>query len=375
MTHPLNGEIERYTDHYFNRTKRVIGKFGDCQVTYAIFMRRPVVFAPRLALQWLEETGRERNTTVEVDQRYIEGKWVGAGEPMMYISGSFFHLVDLETIFLQKLGPACVAAYNAWTMCADMPKTAFLAMDARHCAGQEMAEMMAYAASVGSARAKRKVGAVGFIGNATHATAHFFGRDQGLGTMPHALIGYAGSTVRAAEMFHETFPDEALTVLVDYFGCETSDAVAVCRRFPEMAAAGRLAFRMDTPGGRYCEGLDLALSYEVLERHAPQSIRGYRTEAELRYLVGTGVSAAALRQLRQVLDEAGFLKARIVASSGFGPEKCRMMAMANTPIDVIGTGSYLPELWTETYATADIIAYDGQPMVKAGREFLLRGKR
>ena len=71
QTHPDNEEIELYTDHYFNRTKQVIGKFGDCKVTYAIFMRRPVVFAPRLALQWLEETGRERNTKVEVDQRYI----------------------------------------------------------------------------------------------------------------------------------------------------------------------------------------------------------------------------------------------------------------------------------------------------------------
>ena len=30
---------------------------------------------------------------------------------------------------------------------------------------------------------------------------------KGLGTMPHALIGYAGSTVRAAEMFHETYPE------------------------------------------------------------------------------------------------------------------------------------------------------------------------
>ena len=135
MTHPNNGEIERYTDHYFNRTKQVIGRFGDSRVTYAIFMRRPVVFAPRLALEWLEELGRARNTAVELDLRYGEGKWVGAGEPMMYITGSFFHLVDLETIFLQKLGPACVAAYNAWTMCADMPKSAFLAMDARHCAG------------------------------------------------------------------------------------------------------------------------------------------------------------------------------------------------------------------------------------------------
>ena len=176
---PGNGEIERFTDHYFNRTKRVVGKFGDCKVTYAIFMRRPVVCAPRLALGWLREVCEARGATVDIELRYKEGKWVGAGEPIMYVTGSFFHLVDLETILLQKIGPACVAAYNAYAMCADLPRSAFLAMDARHCAGAEMAEMMAYAASVGSARAQRKLGAVGFIGNATHATAHYFGRDRG----------------------------------------------------------------------------------------------------------------------------------------------------------------------------------------------------
>ena len=138
--------------------------------------------------------------------------------------------------------------------------------------------MMAYAASVGSARAKRKVGAVGFIGNATHATAHFFGRDQGLGTMPHALIGYAGSTLRAAEMYHETYPGEGMTVLVDYFAKEISDSLAVCKRFPELAAKGMLSLRLDTTGGRYVEGLDPATSYSVLERFSPESIRGYRSE-------------------------------------------------------------------------------------------------
>ncbi|MGH7112455.1 MAG: nicotinate phosphoribosyltransferase, partial [Stellaceae bacterium] len=112
-------------------------------------------------------------------------------------------------------------------------------------------------------------------------------------------------------------------------------------------------------------------SYAVLERHAPQAVRGYRSERELRYLVGTGCSAAAIWLLRQALDEAGFPRVRIVASSGFGPAKCRMMAAASAPVDVIGTGSYLPELWSETYATADIVAYDGKPLVKAGREFLL----
>ena len=87
------------------------------------------------------------------------------------------------------------------------------------------------------------------------------------------------------------------------------------------------------------------------------------------------MSAAAIWLLRRTLNEAGFPAVKIVASSGFSPAKCRMMAAADAPIDVIGTGSYLPELWSETYATADIIAYDGQPMVKVCREFLLRGKR
>jgi nicotinate phosphoribosyltransferase len=245
-------------------------------------------------------------------------------------------------------------------------------MDARHCAGAEMAEMMAYAAAVGSAAARKETGAVGFVANATDATAHYFGKEKGAGTMPHALIGYAGSTLRAAEMFHEAHPTENLTVLVDYFGRELSDALEVCRRFSDLAAAGTLAVRLDTHGGRYVEGLDLVKSYDVLEDHAPKAIRGYRTEAELRYLVGTGVSAAALWHVRRALDNAGFAPVKIVASSGFVPAKCRMMAVADAPIDVIGTGSYLPETWAETYATADIVAYDGKPMVKAGREFLLR---
>ena len=360
------------TDAYFLKAKAIVGRFGDRQATYAVFMRRPVVCTPRLAIAFLEDAAAERGARFGIELNHPEGALVGAGEPLLYITGSLFHLVDLETVLLQRLGPACVAAHNAYAMCADLPKVAYMAMDARHCAGTEMADMMAYAASVGSQAARREAGAVGFVGCAADATAQYFGQSEGLGTMPHALIGYAGSTVRAAEMFREEFPDEPMTVLIDYFGREITDALAVGRRFPEIAAAGRLAFRIDTPGSRYCEGLDPARSYEVIERHAPQSIRGYRTEEELRYLVGTGVSGAAIWLLRQRLDEAGFNRIKIVASSGFGPAKCRMMAAANAPIDVIGTGSYLPEQWSETYATADIIAYDGKPMVKAGREFLLR---
>jgi nicotinate phosphoribosyltransferase len=367
----LSRDIAARTDVYFNRTRRVVERFGDRQVTYAVFLRRPVIAAPRLMLDWLATVAEERGTHFDIDVTHPEGSWTGAGEPLVYITGSFMQLADLETIFLQKIGPACVAAHNAYQMCLALPDVAFLAMEARHCAGAEMQDMMAYAASVGSEAARRE-GAKGFIGNANDGTAHWFGAPAGLGTMPHALIGYAGSTVRAAEMFHETFPGEGLTVLVDYFGHEVTDALAVCRRFPDIAASGKLSVRLDTHGGRFLEGLDPAESYAVMERHAPGAIRRYRSDIELRYIVGTGVSAAAIWRMREALDEAGFHKVRIVVSSGFGVEKCQVMADAKAPIDVVGTGSFIPDHWNETYATADVVEYAGTPMVKVGREFLLR---
>lgn len=363
--------ITARTDSYFNRTKQIVQRFGDARVTYAVFLRRPVVSAPRIALDWLRAVAEARAVELQIDLVHEEGTWVGAGDPLLYITGSFIALSDLETLLLQKLGAACVAAHNAYQMCLELPNVAFLAMEARHCAGAEMQEMMAYAAAIGS-RAAKAEGARGFIGNANDATAHWFGQEHGYGTMPHALIGYAGTTVRAAEMFRETYPDEPLTVLVDYFGREVSDGLAVAERFPDLAAEGKLAMRLDTHGGRFLEGLDPAESYAVLERHAPAAIRRYRSETELRHLVGTGVSAAAVWKMREELDAAGFPKVRIVASSGFGVGKCRVMAEAKAPIDVVGTGSFIPDAWSETYATADIVEYDGAPRVKVGREFLLR---
>ena len=364
-------DITARTDSYFNRTRAIVQKFGDKTVTYAVFLRRPVVSAPALMTEWLNAVALERNQKFDIELMHQEGDWVGAGEPLAYITGPFTALADLETIFLQKIGAACVAAHNAFQMCVALPHAAFLAMDARHCAGGEMQEIMAYAAAVGS-RAAQREGAKGFVGNANDWTAHYFGANIGYGTMPHALIGYAGSTLRAAEMFVQTFPGEPLTVLVDYFGREVTDALEVCRHFPEMAASGKLSVRLDTHGGRFLEGLDPQESYAVLERHAPGALRRYRSQTELRYLIGTGVSSAAVWKMREALDGAGFEQVRIVASSGFGVEKCSVMADARTPIDVVGTGSFIPEQWSETYATADIVAYDGHPMVKVGREFLLR---
>ena len=369
---PNPNQLASVTDTYFLRTRDIVSSYGDTEVTYAIFMRRPVLSAVNLAIDWLQAIVKERKGSVNIKRCFKEGDDVGAGEPMIYISGSMLILVDLETSLLQKIGATCVAAYNARSMVESLKKTSFLAMDARHCAGTDMADLMAYGAFVGSERVKSEGEAVGFIGCATDRTAHLFENTKGLGTMPHALVGYAGSTLKAAQMFHSKWPDQPLTVLIDYFGKEITDGLMVCRAFKTLADKGTLSLRLDTHGGRYIEGLDVAGSYAILERNCPDAIRGYRTEQELRYLIGTGVSAAAVWHLREMLDNEGFENVRIVASSGFGPEKCKVFSLANVPVDVIGTGSYLPSRWSETYATADIISYGGKSQVKLGREFLLR---
>ena len=365
-------DLPSITDSYFTKSKSIVSKFGDTEVTYAIFMRRPVLSALNPALKWLDNILKDRNCKINVKRFFEEGEYVGAGEPLAYISGSFFNLVDLETALLQKIGATCVAAYNAKSMVSSLPYASFLAMDARHCAGTDMADLMAYGAFVGSESAKKEKDVVGFIGCATDRTASLFDKKSGLGTMPHALVGYAGTTLEAAKMYHKTFPNEPLTVLIDYFGKEITDGLSVARYFKNLAKEGKLSLRLDTHGSRYLEGLDVAGSYNVLERNAPDSIRGYRTEQELRYLIGTGVSAATVWRLREILNAADFQKVKIVASSGFGPEKCKVFSFANVPVDTIGTGSYLPSKWSETYATADIVSYGGKSMVKLGREFLFK---
>ena len=90
------------TDTYFLRTRDIVSSVGDTEVTYAIFMRRPVISALNPAMDWLQAIVKERNGSVNVKRCFKEGEDVGAGEPMVYISGSMLVLVDLETALLTK---------------------------------------------------------------------------------------------------------------------------------------------------------------------------------------------------------------------------------------------------------------------------------
>lgn len=361
------------TDAYFTKSRKVIENKGDCSVTYAVFMRRPVIVAVKLALDWLEEQCRLINSKVTIKRHFQDGDWAGGGEVLFTYTGKLTKLIELETGILQKVGPTCVVAYNSYIMSAELPNVSLIAMDARHCCGWDMVDCTAYATKVGSDKAKKRHNAIGFIGTSNDLTAHYYSLEKGMGTMPHAFIGYCNSTLTAAKYMDEHFQDQPLTVLVDYFGKEITDSIIVSKAFPNRVKDKSLSVRIDTIKGRYIEGLDPETSYAIIEKYAPDSIRGYRTNSELQHILGPGVSAAAVWHLREKLDEKGFENVSIVASSGFTPEKCRSFALTKSPVDMVGTGSFLPRDWLETYATADIIAYNGIKRVKQGREFLFSG--
>lgn len=385
------GPTDVQTDKYFTNTSRIVKAQGDSEVTFAVFMRRRVVAA-------LEPTIRLINRLApgtKVKRFFNEGDLVPSEKKMMEITGSMAKLSEIETLLLQKTGIPCVSANNAYEMCRAIPTAGFMDMHARHASGAEMNILAAYGAATGSEAAKRADPKVkGFIGSSQDLTAPLFGADAGMGTMPHALVGYAGGDVlEAMKLFQATIPDaKTLVALVDYTGEEVTDSLRCAKWFYEEAKLDKLGktfgVRLDTHGGRFAEGLDYEKSVERVgqwlgvsgEYNIVEQVLGGRAfqldpgnilvDKVRRILFGKGVSVAAIIHARLALDEAGYRDAQIVGSSGFDPQKCQVMGAAKAPLDIVGTGSFLPATLSETYATADIIAYDGVRRVKVGREFL-----
>jgi nicotinate phosphoribosyltransferase len=389
------GSIASQTDKYFTNTSRIVAAHGDSQVTFAVFMRRRVVAALEPTIRLI----RHFVPDVRIRRFYEEGDVVPSESKMLEITGSMARLSEVETLLLQKTGFPCVSANNAYEMCRALPNAAFMDMHARHASGAEMNILAAYGAAVGSAAARRAdSGVKGFIGSSQDLTAPFFGASSGMGTMPHALVGYTGGDVlRAMQLFAESIPEaKSLIALVDYTGEEVTDSIRCAQWFYEDARlqdrGKSFGIRLDTHGGRFAEGLDYEKSVETVgqwlgvqgEYNIVEQVLG-GTAVQLdpnnilvdkvrRILFGKGVSAAAIIHVRRALDAAGYRQATIVGSSGFDPQKCQIMGAARVPLDVVGTGSFLPATLTETYATADIIAYDGVKRVKVGREFLYDDK-
>lgn len=375
-----------YTDKYFTKTRNAVD--ADTVATYGVFLRHDCICATKIATDWLQDQAPD----VVIKRHYEEGQLVLAERPLFSYTAKLKDVVEFETKLLQRVGFSCISAYNAYRMCMVCLEIPFLDMHARHAAGTDMVIYSGYGAFVGSKTAQM-YGAKGFIGTSVDITAKYYG-GVGLGTMPHVLVGYAESTLKAVQIFMDHNPnDQMITALVDYYGREITDSLEVAEWFQNyLVMSGgtkTLGVRLDTHGGRFLEGLDYEKSVEivgdwlhkkgewVLVKHvmgeeAFEIADGAARDRVRALLFGKGVSAAAIIYMRQCLDKSGYHDVKIVASSGFNLRKCRIMRKAEAPIDMIGTGSFLPDTLSETYATCDAYAYNGKFSVKVGRENIFR---
>jgi nicotinate phosphoribosyltransferase len=385
------GPVETLTDKYFSHTRRIIEAHDDQEVVYAVFLRRRVIAALEPAVRLVSRLVPE----AKIKRFFADGEVVPSERKLLEVRGPYSKLSEIETLLLQKVGLPCVCANNAYEMCRAIPYAGFIDMHARHGSGPEMNLLVSYGAAVGSDTARGGDGNVkGFIGSSQDLTAPLYRADQGTGTMPHALVGYTkGDVVEALRLFAKTVPESDILVgLVDYVGLEVTDSLKSARWFYEEAKLDKkgktFGVRLDTHGGRFAEGLDYEKSVEAVaqwlgvegEYNIVEKVIGLRAfqldpsnilvDKVRRFLFGKGVSVAAIIHVRQALDAAGYKDVRMVVSSGFDVQKCQVAGGAAAPIDVVGTGSFLPATFSETYATADIISYDGVKRVKLGREEL-----
>ncbi len=358
--------LKKLTDKYFSHTKKIVQKNGDNQVIYGFFLRHDSIFAPKIAFDFIARNVNKKD--YKIISQYNEGDIVKANEVLFFLEGSFEKLVELETIILQKIGLPCICAYNSYKIALSLKNTPFIAMEARHTSGREMLHLTSYSCALGSKMAVKE-GAKGFIGTSVEEFCHFYPNKKAMGTMPHALIGYSASTLNAAKLYYKYINNKDMTILVDYFGKEVHDSLETAEYFKDKKV--NLNFRIDTSQDRFLEDLDEKKSIKILQDNGFNLEKIEEVEKE--FLIGKGVSVAAVYYLRNSLDKSGFKNAKITVSSGFGLEKCQVFNKYKAPINTVGTGSFLPYNFRETFATADIISYNGEFKVKKGREYLITG--
>lgn len=167
---------------------------------------------------------------------------------------------------------------------------------------------------------------------------------KGIGTMPHALIVmHNKDLIAASKAFHEAFPNDNLTVLVDTNNDVINDSLLVARYFKEKLWGVRL---------------DTSISLE--DKYFS------RVKIDDPNIETHGVNVTLVKALRKALDDEGFNHVKIIVSSGFTALKVQEFTNQNAPVDTYGVGGSLIKC-TRSF-TGDVVNINGTPMAKVGRQ-------
>lgn len=319
-----------YTAYYFVKTMQIIeAKLPNHIVTMQFFQRRNDTM-----VCGLDEVIALLHTFAKNPQdlkilALKDGDIVNDGEPVLKITGRYEDFGYLESVIDGLLARRSSVATNVYQVTK--------VLNGKDCFS--MADRQDdYLTQRGDGYATYVAGVKKYSTNAQGAWVNV----KGMGTMPHALIQMChGDIVEASKIYHEVFPGQKVTALVDYNNDCVIDSLKVARTLKSNLGA----VRIDT-------------SISLIDQYfSNKDTSGFDPH---------GVCPELIFAVRNALDLEGFHHVKIIVSSGFDVEKIRYFESRKTPVDTYGVGSAFVKNSTVGF-TGDLVFIDGKPEAKVGR--------
>lgn len=340
------GKISRLTNKTFQFDTRL--KDGFFAANYFLKSRKIVVeHAPNhiVTMQWFQRTNDAMACGIDeaialvhtfaVDPASLtieainDGDLIYANEPVLKVTGKYENFGFLESMIDGILARRSSVATNVYRTVRELKgKDIFSMADRQDEYNTQIGDGYAtYVAGI------RKV--------STDAQGLWWG-GHGVGTMPHALIQICGGDIcKASDIYHETYPNEQVTALIDYNNDVVNDSLKLARHLGKTLRA----VRVDT---------------------SKSLIDHYFDDKDISSFDAHGVCKELIFALRKALDDEGFNFVKIIVSSSFNAEKIKEWVKLNVPVDTYGVGTSFVNNMTVGF-TGDLVVLDGKDEAKEGR--------
>lgn len=257
-----------------------------------------------------------------------DGDKVEAGYPFLVIEGDYKKIAEFESVIDGILARESSVCTHIKNILKHIKQNQLIFMADR--ADLYLAQPYdGYAAWVGGIKTFTTKGHVELIDD---------DKVKVVGTMPHALIQqYNGNLNKALWAYHETFPNEKLSALIDYHNDVTKEIKKIDNRLKPYIGS----IRIDT-------------SIRMCDKSLVNKPENY------------GVSKALVFNARKALDANNMKNVKIIVSSGFTPNKIKDFVKSKIPADFYGVGGSLVKV--DVNVTGDLVYLNNKPEAKTGRE-------
>lgn len=319
-----------YAANYFLKARKIVEKCAPNHIVTMQFFQR----TDDAMVCGVDEAIALVHTFAKSPQNLViyalnDGDIVSANEPVLKITGLYEDFGFLESMIDGILARRTSVATNVYRVMKVLKgKDIFSMADRQDDYQTQVGDGYAsYVAGI------RKV--------STDAQGLWWG-GKGVGTMPHALIELCGGDIiKAADIYHETFPDEQVTALIDYNNNVVEDSIKLAKHL-----------------GHTLRGVRVDTSKALVDH--------YFDDKDTSGFDPHGVCKELIFALREELDKNGFDYVKIIVSSSFSAEKIEEWVKLNVPVDTFGVGTYFVNNTTCGF-TGDLVELDGRPEAKEGR--------